>query len=113
MPLKLLFVLAFSAALGALVCQYAGLRYPLSVTAGKTFDPIVATRILWAVEVWWLITNVYSLHLLHSTWKRPPGLLRVACAIWIPLTLYAQYFLGYRALLEIERFVELVDGPWK
>jgi hypothetical protein len=111
-PIKLLFVLATSFALCAFVAGYAGLRYPLRVTDASTLDP---TQAYWQVviaESAWLAANIYAVHLLHSTWKRPPGLPRLALACAVLFLLYGQFLLGFRALDEISEFRRHVDGPW-
>ena len=113
MPLKLLFVLTASFALGLFVAGYAGLRYPLSVTDAATLDPIRAFWLVLSAEIVWFIANVYAVHLLHSTWKRPPGFLRLFISLAILFLLYGQFLLGLRAFDEIEQFRTFVDGPWR
>lgn len=113
MPVKILFVLTFSFAIGLFVAGYAGLRYPLRVTDSATLNPVRAFWIVLAAEIVWFCTNVYAVHLLHSTWKRPPGIWRLTIALTVLFLLYGQFLLGLRAFDEIEQFRKWVAGPWR
>lgn len=113
MPLKLFFVLTASFAMAIFVAGYAGLRYPLRVTDASALDPVRAFWIVLIAELCWLVLNVYAIFLLHSTWQRPPGILRLFIAGSVLFLLYGQFLLGFRALDEIQLFYEHVDGPWR
>ncbi len=112
MPLKLLFVLTLSVALGFVVSRYIGWQYPLSTTSTVSLNPDLAKAILVVTEVVWTISNVYATNLLYRSWHSPPGFVRVSIATFICVLFYAQYFLGFLAYRDLDEFSRNVPGPW-
>ena len=75
-----------------------------------SFRPHDAIVALFAVELLWLLTNLYYIRLLAMSWKAPPDAARSICAIVVTVSLIAQVFLGNLAYRDLN---ELSDNDFK